>query len=101
VWLSVVLFAVMIGAFYLLLWRPQQRRMAAIRELQSRLEVGDQVMTTAGIHGRIVALADETVELEIAPSTVVRIARGAIAQHLGAPPGRVSGDAGADDEETD
>lgn len=72
----------MAGAFYLLLWRPQQRRMAMVRALQSQVRQGDEVLTTSGIYGRIVRLGDDDADLEIAPGTVVHIARGAIGQVL-------------------
>lgn len=76
--LAIAWLVLMGGAFYLLLWRPQQRRMAAVRELQAHLREGDEVMTTSGIYGRIVQLGDDEIRLEIAPGTVVRVARGAI-----------------------
>ncbi len=70
----------MIGAFYLLLWRPQQRRMAMVRALQSELKQGDEVLTTSGIYARVVRLGDDDAELEVAPGTVIHVARGAIGQ---------------------
>ncbi|MGQ0825735.1 MAG: preprotein translocase subunit YajC [Actinomycetota bacterium] len=73
----------MAAAFYLLLWRPQQRRMAAVRALQSALREGDEVMTTSGIYGRIVDLRDDELTLEIATGTVIRLARGAIGSRIG------------------
>jgi preprotein translocase subunit YajC len=72
----------MIGAFYLLLWRPQQRRMAMVRALQSELQQGDEVVTTSGIYARVVRLGEDDADLEIAPGTVVRFARGAIGQRI-------------------
>jgi preprotein translocase subunit YajC len=72
----------MAGAFYLLLWRPQQRRMAMVRALQRTLSKGDDVLTTSGIYGRVVRLGDDDADLEIAPGTVIRVARGAIGQVL-------------------
>ena len=72
----------MMGAFYLLLWRPQQRRMAMVRALQSKLRQGDEVLTTSGVYARVVRLGDDDAELEIAPGTVIRVARGAIGQVL-------------------
>jgi preprotein translocase subunit YajC len=70
------------GLFYFLLWRPQQRRMAAAQQLQIALEQNDEVMTTSGIYGRITRLGDDDVELEIAPGTVIRVVRGAIGQRI-------------------
>jgi preprotein translocase subunit YajC len=56
--------------------------MRAVRSLQSELHEGDDVLTTSGIYGRIVRLGDDDLELEIAPATVIRVARGAIGQRL-------------------
>jgi preprotein translocase subunit YajC len=79
----VVLFPVlMLGAIYLLLWRPQQRRMAAVRRLQDEIQEGDEVLTTSGIYGTIVRLGDSDADLQIAPGTVIHVARGAIGQRL-------------------
>lgn len=72
----------MAGAFYLLLWRPQQRRIAMVRALQSRLQQGDEVLTTSGIYARVVRLGEDDAEIEVAPGTVMRVARGAIGQVL-------------------
>jgi preprotein translocase subunit YajC len=72
----------MIGAFYLLLWRPQQRRMAMVRALQSELQQGDEIVTTSGIFARVVRLGDDDADIEVAPGTVIRVARGAIGQRI-------------------
>jgi len=74
------LIALPAGAFYFLLWRPRQRQWAGVRALQSSLHENDQVMTTSGIYGRITRIGDDDVDLEIAPGTVIRLARGAIGQ---------------------
>jgi preprotein translocase subunit YajC len=70
------------GTFYLLIWRPQQRRMANVRSLQEALRLGDEVITTGGVYGTITALRDDHIELEIAPGVVVRVARGAIGTRI-------------------
>jgi len=69
-------------AFYFLLWRPQQKRMSAVRQLQGALEENDEVMTTSGMFGRVVRLGDDDLDLEVAPGTVIRMARGAVAQRV-------------------
>jgi len=80
--LVIIWLVLMIGAFYLLLWRPQQRRMAMVRSLQGTLRKDDEVLTTSGIYARVVRLGDDDADLEIAPGTVIRVARGAIGQVL-------------------
>jgi preprotein translocase subunit YajC len=81
VW-AIVWLALMAGTFYFLIWRPQQRRVAAMRALQSALELGDEIITTSGIYGTITALRDDHVEVEIAPNVVVKLARGAVGTRL-------------------
>jgi preprotein translocase subunit YajC len=85
--LVIVWLVLMAAAFYLLLWRPQQRRMAMVRALQSELKEGDDVLTTSGIYARVVRLGDADCELEIAPGMVIRAARGAIGQVVTEPGG--------------
>ncbi len=82
--LLILWLVVMVGAVYLLLWRPQQRRMQAVRRLQADLQAGDRVLTTSGIYGRITKLGapEDDVELEIAPGVTIRVVRGAIGQRL-------------------
>lgn len=82
----------MAGVFYLLIWRPQQRRVASVRALQDALRLGDDVITTSGIYGTITALRDDYIELQIASDVTVRVARGAIGT-------RLTNDNAADDDD--
>ena len=60
--------------------------MRMARAIQSQIEEGDEILTTSGIYGRIVKLGDDDAQVEIAPSMVIRVARGAIGQRLTPPP---------------
>lgn len=60
------------------LFFTQRRRQRKVAQVQASLEVGDEVMTSAGVFGRITALEDQTVHLEIAPGVVARWDRRAI-----------------------
>jgi preprotein translocase subunit YajC len=70
--------------FYFLLIRPQNQRRRAQVEMQSDIEVGDEVITTAGIYGTITDIDDDygIVTVEVAPNTDIRMARASIAQRL-------------------
>ncbi|MGY1637351.1 preprotein translocase subunit YajC [Geodermatophilus sp. SYSU D00742] len=68
-------------AFVLLIVLParQRKRMQAqAQAMQESLTPGTPVMTTAGLHGTVVALGNTTVDLEIAPGVVVTFARQAV-----------------------
>ncbi len=50
---------------YLLLIRPQQKRQKEHRALVSNLQVGDNVVTIGGLHGQVVELSDDTMDLKV------------------------------------
>ena len=77
--------ALIAAAFYLLIVRPQRARSSAARAVQSRLEVGRQVMTTAGLFGTVTSVTDDRVQLEIAPGVVVTYVAAAIAKVIDEP----------------
>lgn len=58
--------------------RQRKTMQARAQALQESLAVGTPVMTTSGIHGTVVRLAESTVDLELAPGVVVTFARPAI-----------------------
>ncbi|MBA3737367.1 MAG: preprotein translocase subunit YajC [Actinobacteria bacterium] len=70
--------------FYFLLIRPQSQRRRAQMQMQSDVEVGDEIVTTAGIYGKVTDIDDDygIVTIEVAPGTEIRMARAAIAQRL-------------------
>jgi preprotein translocase subunit YajC len=50
--------------------RRQKRAMQATIDLHESLQPGDRVHTTSGLEATVVAIADDTVDLEIAPGVV-------------------------------
>jgi preprotein translocase subunit YajC len=79
---ALILLAVTFILMWVLFIVPQQRRLRAHQALVGRLQIGDEVMATSGLFGTIAELDDEVVHLEVAPGTVVRLARGAVARRL-------------------
>ena len=67
---------------WVLLIRPQQRRMRQHQEIVSSLRPGDEVVTAGGIYGTVQAIDDEKMTLEIAPGIVIRVLRAAVSQRL-------------------
>jgi preprotein translocase subunit YajC len=76
----IVPFVLILAVFWLLILRPQQRRQRELRELQSSLTTGSDVMLTSGIFGTVSGIDDDHVLVEIAPGVTIRVVRGAIAQ---------------------
>ncbi|RNL64135.1 preprotein translocase subunit YajC [Nocardioides marmoriginsengisoli] len=73
--LQIVLYLVaLVGLWFLLTrsTRASQRRVAA---LQAEIEIGDEVILSAGIFGTVRSLDGDKVQLEIAEGTVITVAR--------------------------
>ncbi|MFH1112543.1 MAG: preprotein translocase subunit YajC [Pseudomonadota bacterium] len=77
----ILIFAV----FYLLLIRPQQKKAKDHKVMLENLKKGDTIITQGGIHGRITAVADQVLTVEIAPKVQVKVSRGQVAGIGGSP----------------
>ncbi len=73
-------FVLIIGVFYLMLVRPNQKRQKQWQSMLGNLKPGDRVTTTGGLRGTIVALRDETIQLKLPPDSIkVEVIKSAIA----------------------
>ena len=61
--------------FYFLLIRPQQKKSKEHQQMLGKLKKNDEVMTSGGIYGKVTALTDSTVTLEVAPNVRIRVNR--------------------------
>jgi preprotein translocase subunit YajC len=68
-----------IGVFYFLLIRPQQKRQRQLQETIANLKIGDRVVTTGGVVGVITAVRDTSFFIRSADKSILEIARTAIA----------------------
>lgn len=63
-------FLLIMGGFMYFASRRQRRTMQATIDLHDSLQPGERVHTTSGLEATIVAIADDTIDLEIAPGVV-------------------------------
>lgn len=75
---SLLLLLVLVGVFWLVAVRPAKKRQAAQAALVASLQVGSQIVTTSGLHAKVLELDDDSMKLEIAPGVVVTWARAAV-----------------------
>ena len=68
----------MVLAFYFMLYKPQKQEQAKRQEMLSNLKIGDNVVTLGGIYGVITKIADNTLEIKIADSVEIKIAKTAV-----------------------
>ena len=62
-----------------LLIRPQRKRSQLQMVMQDHLGKGDEIITAGGLHGTVVSIEDDVLEIEIAKDTVARLDRRAVA----------------------
>src|SRR5918992_2706016 len=75
---QLVILILLVGVFYFLLIRPQQRRLRSLQALQSSLQLGDEIITSAGFLGTIRRFDGEIVTIELSPGVEARVNRRAI-----------------------
>jgi preprotein translocase subunit YajC len=72
----------MIPLFYFMLIRPQMRRSKEARDMLGKLAKGDEIVTNAGLAGRITAIGEVYLTVEIAEKVEVKIQKSAITSVL-------------------
>lgn len=77
---------VLLLLFWFFVVLPQRRRQRAHAGMQDALAVGDEVITAGGLHGEVVEVDESVLRVEIAPGTVVRVDRRAVAARIEAEP---------------
>jgi preprotein translocase subunit YajC len=68
--------------FYFLLIRPQMKRAKEHRQMVEALAEGDEIVTNGGVAGRITALGDNFIDVEIADKVTVKVQRQSVSSVL-------------------
>jgi preprotein translocase subunit YajC len=76
---TAIFIVLMIGIFYLMLWRPQSKQAKERKSMLAALKKGDVVVTTGGIVARIHSVAAKFLVLEIARDVRIRVLPDSIA----------------------
>jgi preprotein translocase subunit YajC len=79
-------FAIILAIFYFLILLPMKRRQTKIQEFQDSLKVGDKIVTTGGIYGKITRVTDKVLQVEVADRVRIDVSRAAIAGYQGQEP---------------
>ena len=66
--------------------RNKKKQALKAQELQASIVAGSRVMTTSGLHATVTAVADDTIELEIAPGIYTTWVRAAVREIVVAAP---------------
>lgn len=72
--------AIVIGIFYFTSYRPEQQERAAREAMLASIVKDDALVTSGGLHGRVIEIDGDVVVLEIADKVRVRVDRSAVAR---------------------
>ncbi|MGC9150783.1 MAG: preprotein translocase subunit YajC [Microbacter sp.] len=75
---SIIMIVLLFVVFYFFMIRPQSKRQKEIKNFRASLKVGDKVITSGGIYGRIKEINDDSVLLEIDENVRVRVDKNSI-----------------------
>ena len=78
----IIMMVVLFGLMYFMMIRPQMKRQKELKKMISELAKGDEVITNGGLVGRIDAMDESFISLEVATNVTVRIQRQAISAVL-------------------
>ena len=81
-WTSFVPMVVIFVLFYFMLVRPQMKQAKEQRAMIAALAVGDEVVTSSGILGKVAKITENVISLEIAANIVINVQKPAIQAKL-------------------
>ena len=76
-WQTFVMLAIFIAFFYVIMWRPEQKRRKVLESQRNSLKKGDRVIAM-GIVGTVSRLTDESVILKMVDGAKIEFLKGAI-----------------------
>lgn len=79
---SIIMMVAIFAIFYFLMIRPQQKKQKELKSMIEALQKGDEVLTAGGILGRIQALDEQYIEIEIANNVTIKMQRNSIVNVL-------------------
>jgi preprotein translocase subunit YajC len=77
-WGTFIMLGAIFAIFYFLMIRPQQKRQKQHREMLANLKKGDTVITGGGLIGKVTAITDSVLTLEVADRVRVKVLRSSV-----------------------
>lgn len=81
---TLVVMGLLFAIMYFLVFRPQRKQMAEQKAMLAALKKGDDVVTQSGILGKIFAVTEKLVTLEVANNVRIRVLKSSIQGKMGA-----------------
>ena len=79
---EIILIALVAYFAYRMFVRPQSARTKAQQAALKQVEVGDEILTTAGIFATVLEVSDDRLTVQVSPGNTMDIVRSAIARRI-------------------
>ena len=76
--MNMVLISAAMFVLYFFMLRPNKKKAKQAEAFMEELEKGTKVVTASGIHGKVNRINEETIDMEIAKNTIIKVERNAI-----------------------
>ncbi|OQY35088.1 MAG: preprotein translocase subunit YajC [Spirochaetaceae bacterium 4572_59] len=75
---SLVTFALVIGIFYFLIIRPQNKKQKETKNMINAMKKGDKIVTIGGIRGTVLSVKDDTAIIKVDENTKLEMNKSAV-----------------------
>jgi preprotein translocase subunit YajC len=79
-WVQFVPMLLILVVFYFLLVAPMRKKQRELQQMIDKLQKGDRVVTSGGLHGEVAGIEGSIVLLKIADNVKVKVSKSAVAQ---------------------
>jgi len=73
-----IFMGVMVAVFYFFMIRPQMKKRKEMQKFRTEMQKGDKIMTIGGIHGKVNAVKDDAIIMEVEGGVLLKIDKNAI-----------------------
>lgn len=84
-YMQILFFVGIALVFYFFMIRPQQKKQKAQKQFIEEIKKGDQVVTIGGMHGKVYAINDNSVVLDVDKGTKLTFQKTAISLEASTP----------------
>ncbi len=76
---AIIPFVLVFVIFYLLIILPSRRKQKKHQQMVDELKPGDKIITTGGIHGTVMGVQQDKIEIKISANVKIDISKNAVA----------------------
>ena len=79
---QLIFFILVFAVFWFFMIRPQVQKQKLERKFRQELKKGDKVITSSGMHGKVVEVSENTLKLDVGSNTILKFNKSGISAEL-------------------